>query len=613
MRDELQKNLIELPWPSSGLASQRLFSGVKHLIEKCLALNFVNRKYLEAAASLENVTFFDRVLEILEVKYDLDAGDLMHIPDKGAVVVVANHPFGALEGLIMASILFRKRIDFKIIANYLLGLIPEIREQLLLVDPFAGGPKIIRNNGTALRSAYKWLGHGNVLGVFPAGEVSHLRVPEMTVSDPQWNASIARIIRKTQAIVVPMYFKGCNGPLFQLAGILHPRMRTLLLPHAFARRSGSSVEVKIGQPISPERLKCFPSDQKIITYLRHRTYLLSRRRSINENDCQASNDSPLKPPLSKVHPDQLILEQKSLTAEQKIIENEDFCVYLAEARHIPKLLHEIGRLREIAFRQAGEGTGRDIDLDIFDAHYLHLFLWDRHRHRIAGAYRMGRADVILDTIGIKGLYTSTLFRYRAGFCENILPALELGRSFLCRDYQKSYAPLLLLWKGIGKFVIKNPQYRILFGPVSIDNHYQDVSRRLIVRFFENNNHLHELSSLVRPRNPFSNRKLFRFGESILNLYSASIEELSEIVSEIDTHKTGVPVLLRQYLKLGGKMLGFNLDPGFSNVLDCLVMVDLLRAEPRMLNRYLGREGCLSFTGYHARQNRACSKTMVGMA
>lgn len=613
MGNELIKPLIELPCPSKGLISRRLFSGIKPVLEKCLALNFVNRKYLEAVSSLENSAFFDRALEILEVGYDLDEGDLEHIPKKGSVVVVANHPFGALEGLIMASILLRIRSDFKIIANYLLGLIPEIREHLFLVDPFAGGPKIVTNNGTALRRAYKWLGHGNVLGVFPAGEVSHLHVPEMNVTDPQWNVSIARMIRKNQAVVVPMYFRGCNGPLFQLAGILHPRLRTLLLPHAFARKSGSKVEVKIGQPILPERLKFFPGDKEIITYLRNRTYLLRRRRSINDEASQTMDHSPLMHGAIRVHPEQLILEQKSLTAEHILIKNEDFCVYLAEARHIPKLLYEIGRLREIAFRQAGEGTGRDIDLDIYDAHYLHLFLWDRHRQRIAGAYRMGRADVILNTIGIKGLYTSTLFKYKAGFWKKLFPALELGRSFLCRDYQKNYTPLLLLWKGIGMFVIKNPQYRILFGPVSIDSRYQEISRRLMVRFFENSNHMHELSSLVRPRNPFRNRKLFGLGESEINFFSASIEELSEIVSDIDTHKTGVPVLLRQYIKLGGKMLGFNLDPRFSNVLDGLVMVDLLRTEPRILNRYLGKEGFLSFTDYHARQNRTCPKTMFGMA
>lgn len=605
MRNEFTKPLIELPMPSSGLVSGRLFSGIKPLLEKFLALNFLNKKYFEAITSWEDMPFFDRALEVLGIRYDLLAGDLKHIPEKGATVVVANHPFGALEGLIMASILFKKRSDVKIMANYLLGLIPEIREQLLFVDPFAGGPEIVRTNGIALRSVYKWLGQGGVMGVFPAGEVSNLRVRDMTVSDPQWNSSIGRIIRKTDAMVVPMYFKGGNGPLFNLSGMVHPMLRTVLLPHVLARKAGSRVDVTIGQPISSERLKFFHNDKEIITYLRHRTYLLSRRNLMSAGNFQAPLHSVIKPAVMVVHPEHLIREQKSLTSEQTLIENEDFCVHLAEARHIPKLLHEIGRLREVAFSQAGEGTGKDIDLDIFDAYYLHLFLWDKRKQKIAGAYRLGRTDVILNNIGKKGLYTNTLFKFRTGFWEIIYPALELGRSFLCLDYQKSYALLLLLWKGIGTFTINNPQYRNLFGPVSIDSLYRDASRQLIVRFLENKGYMHELSRQVRPRNPFKKRRLFRFNDSELNLCSASIEELSEIVSEIDTHKTGVPVLLRQYLKLGGKMLGFNLDPKFRNVLDGLVLVDLLKTEPRILNRYLGKEGFLSFTEYHA-NHRMCS-------
>ncbi|MGH7804348.1 MAG: GNAT family N-acetyltransferase [Candidatus Binatia bacterium] len=290
-------------------------------------------------------------------------------------------------------------------------------------------------------------------------------------------------------------------------------------------------------------------------------------------------------------PEFLAREVERLPAERKLVENGPFDAYLAAAKEIPLVLYEIGRLREEAFRAVGEGTGRAIDLDPFDVHYLHLFLWDREKRAVAGAYRLGLVDEILATRGAGGLYTATLFTYRPEILAHLSPALELGRSFVRLEYQKTYSALLLLWRGIGEFLARNPRYRRLLGAVSISADYDERSRRLMVGVLRRHYRLLPWSSQVRARRPP------RFADFDTGA-DADLAELERRVTEIERGERGMPVLLRQYLKLGGKLLGFNVDPTFANALDGLMVVDLLGTDPRLLERYLGRAGAVSYLAFH---------------
>jgi hypothetical protein len=263
---------------------------------------------------------------------------------------------------------------------------------------------------------------------------------------------------------------------------------------------------------------------------------------------------------------------------------------LAAAWEIPATLHEIGRLREITFRAVGEGTGKAIDLDRFDASYLHLYLWDREACRIAGAYRLGCSDVLLASGGPDALYTSTLFHFERPFLDFLKPALELGRSFVTPDYQKSIHPLSLLWRGIGRFVAERPRYSRLFGPVSISKDYSVLSRDLIVSFMREKCRDERLSGWVQPLNPYDPLP----SPDGVSPCLKSIEEVSAAVSRAEPDGKGVPVLLRQYLRLNAILLEFNLDPDFSDVLDALVLVDLREAPAVMLERYMGAEGYGAF-------------------
>jgi len=262
------------------------------------------------------------------------------------------------------------------------------------------------------------------------------------------------------------------------------------------------------------------------------------------------------------------------------------------------VLREIGRLREYTFRKVGEGTGRSIDVDVFDEHYHHLFTWNREKKEIVGAYRLGLADEIVKKYGVKGLYTYTLFKFDHRLIDKLLPCVEMGRSFVRPEYQRSFSSLLLLWKGIGVFIARNPQYATLFGPVSISNEYRDHSRRLMLRSLSLSNFANDLARLVKPRNPPKGNVRAEWSLDTFNPYISDVDNVSAIVQDIEGGKKGIPILLRQYLKLGGRVLAFNVDEEFSDVVDGLIAIDLRKTDARTRVKYMGEEASTAFCNYH---------------
>lgn len=307
---------------------------------------------------------------------------------------------------------------------------------------------------------------------------------------------------------------------------------------------------------------------------------------------EQSDPEPVAPP---VPASLLRAEIEALPPEQRVVQSGQYLVQYAQARQIPWCLQEIGRLRELTFREAGEGTGKASDIDLFDAYYLHLFLWDSDANALVGAYRMGLADEILSRYGKRGLYTQSLFRYGLRLLETLNPAIELGRSFVRSEYQKSFSPLLLLWRGIGQFIVRAPRYAVLFGPVSISNSYAPVSRQLMVEYLRANRIEAKLARHVKPRRPFRVERS-KIRNEVADL--RDIEDLSRVIAQIEHDNKGIPILLKQYLKLGGRLLGFSSDDQFSDALDGLVVVDLRASEPRVLARYMGEAGATKFFAHH---------------
>ena len=294
-------------------------------------------------------------------------------------------------------------------------------------------------------------------------------------------------------------------------------------------------------------------------------------------------------------------EIAQLPLSQKLVESREFTVYTATSGQIPALMMEIGRLREVTFRAAGEGTGRAYDIDSYDSYYDHLFLWSNLNQELAGAYRIGRVDEILAEHGVQGLYTSSLFRYDPELFRRIGPALELGRSFICEAYQKQYSSLLVLWKGIAEYVAQRPETAVLLGAVSVSNNYHAISRELLVRYFETRSESDELERFLKPRMPFRARRIPSSDIRVIASALRTVEDVSEPISDIELDHKGVPILFRQYLKLGGRLLGFNVDPSFSDVVDGLVLVDLLKTDTKVLGRYMSAESLNGFRQFHASQ------------
>lgn len=558
-----------IPPPPRSLLRRAAMIAARPLLSRCVGLATYREVYARTHA-MPGDSFFARALIALDIDVRCGSDDVIRATP-GPLIVATNHPHGLLDGLAVGSLVFRARRDVRILTNRWLSSIPELEDLCFFVDPF-GGPEAAARSQRGLRAAHRWLRRGGALVVFPAGEVAHRWTASRTLADGLWNVSVARLATATGARVIPGHIGGSNSRMFYAAGRLHPRLRTLLLPRELLTKRGQSVHVAFGPAIAAEELARESVDAATM-----------RIRAAVERLESSAVAAPR---------DAIAREVGSLPPDCRLIATGDFDVYCAQAHQIPSTLQEIGRLREVTFRAVGEGTGRELDLDRFDEHYLHLFAWDRERHQVIGAYRIGQTDDILAGHGASGLYTRTLFRFDERLLERLSPALELGRSFVRAEYQKNYNALLSLWKGVARYVALHPQYRVLFGPVSISARYSDVSQRLLMRFLEQNHRQAELAPLVSAHNPA------RRAAAAAVPTPETVAELERLVARAEPDGKGVPVLLRQYLKLNARVLGFNVDPDFGDVLDALMVVDLTDVDRGILNRYFGRREAATFLAHH---------------
>ena len=577
----------------------------RFLVEHAVGLPKLDRIIDDARAVLargEETEFVPAVLRGMNMVVEVSEEDIAQIPKTGPVILVSNHPFGGIEGVVLMDILRRARPDYKVMANYILSAIPEMRKDFIFVNPF-GSAAAARENIRPLLESVKWLRDGHAIGVFPAGEVSSIDLKRRLVRDPPWSETIAALARKTGATVVPMHFCGRNPALFQLAGLVHPRLRTVLLPRMTARQKRRTITAYVGKPISPGEVARTENDARLTSLMRLRSYALEGRAP----DKKKFFRLPKKRKAGPGKAEEIIPEtpreevEKAIAAlppECFLLSGSGLDVYLATLPPENPVMREIGRLREITFRAVGEGTGRPTDVDVYDPHYRHLFLWDPGERRLVGAYRLGLVPEILPRFGVDGLYTHSLFRYSAKLLDKCGPSIEMGRSFVRPEYQRAFAPLMMLWKGIGAFIARNPQYHSLFGPVSISAAYRDESRNLLLRSLRLSNFAGELARFVRPpRPPRRGRRAEWKGKDYESLV-ANTDLVGSIISDLESDKKGIPVLVKQYLKLGGRILAFNVDPDFGDCIDGLILVDLRRTDPKVRAHYMGAEADARFREYH---------------
>ncbi len=528
--------------------------------------------FLSDCTGQRGFDFVSASLAFLQAGYTVDAAALARIPASGRLLIVANHPSGALDALALLDAVGKVRRDVRIIANDLLQALEPLRELMLPVRILGG-----QAQRASLQAIEQALEAEQCVIVFPAGEVSRLSL--QGIRDGRWNRGFVRFARACQAPVLPVRVEARNSALFYGASaVFKPAGTALLAREMFARR-GRPLRLRVGQPM---RLDEAGNPAEQLEQVRRALYALGE---------EPASSTPLEPgpePLAQAVDAAVVAE--ALEAAELLGQTSDGKqIRLARCASGSPLLLELGRLRELTFRQVGEGTGRSRDLDDYDPHYQHIVVWDAAVQRIAGAYRIMRGATALARSGLPGLYTAGLFRYSDDAIPRIAEGMELGRSFVVPDYWGSRS-LDYLWQGIGAYLQRQPGIRYLFGAVSISAALPLAAREQLVAYYQR--YYGAGSGLAESNRPF---QYFAAPPSFGEMDAAAAFDV--LKGNLSALGTSVPTLYRQYIDLcepgGARFLAFGVDPDFSDSIDGLIEVDLQAIRPNKRKRYLRDAGAVA--------------------
>lgn len=540
-------------------------------------------------------TYLDAFFKENKLDWKIYKDSIGSIPKEGPVIITANHSYGMIDGLILMRILLDIRSDIKVIANEFLDHIVPLKGLFFIVNPME--KKTQTRNLKGLRESIRWVKKGGALAVFPSGEVARWKLKKRRISETDWSPTVGGLIRMCDAQVIPCYFAGHLQWWFHVTGLISLKLGTFLLPRANIRQENKTIDICFGTPIPSSKLSQFASDVEMVRWLRFRTYLLkSNLVPFEPEDVQVLAEQGLDI-VKAQDKDIMAAEVEALVPRRIVAESGSLITFYCMRREAPTLIKEVGRLREQVFRSVGEGTGKSIDIDHYDSYYHHLILWDKEEREICGAYRFGLSDKIVEEHGRDGLYTASLFRLKRGFLRKVNPAVELGRSFIIPKWQRKPQSLLTLWRGLAQWCFLHPRYNHLFGVVSISSDYNPLSRELIALFLKKHAWYEELSPTVKAKNPPSTKEIHKIDGKVKENLLADLDDISVFVAQIESGRD-IPVLLRQYLKLKGRLLGFNIDSDFGNCMDGLIITDLKEIETKLLGRFMGLNKAKAYGCWH---------------
>ncbi|MEP7044623.1 MAG: lysophospholipid acyltransferase family protein [Dokdonella sp.] len=529
---------------------------------------------LDKGAALTGFEFVELVLDELKISYSVANTDRENIPVEGRVVIVANHPLGALDALALIQLVGSVRRDVKVLANDVLMQLEPLSPLFLPLPVFGNG-----NALAGMREAYRALEREEAIIVFPSGEVSRMR--PQGVRDLEWSSGFARLALKTAAPVLPVHIAAHNSPMFYGVSMLAKPLAALLLAREMFGAANARIGFQVGEIVTADTLsRSTRKPEQIAKHMRRHVYRLAQRR-------------PTVFPTSAAvaHPESPLAVRRALRDAEVLGQtNDGKQILLLDARADCPALREIGRLRELAFRRVGEGTGARRDLDAYDAYYRHLVLWDEPSLAIVGAYRLGETATILSERGLDGLYSASLFEYAKDALAFLPETVELGRSFVQPAYWGSRS-LDYLWQGIGAYLRARPQIRYLVGPVSLSASIPAEAREWIVHYHRH--YFGDSDQLARARNPFVISAAV--SEAARAAWSGrSIGEgLSVLKQQLVAMNAQLPTLYRQYADLcepaGVRFLDFGVDPAFGGCVDGLVRLDLVHLRAGKRARYVQRE------------------------
>lgn len=519
--------------------------------------------FLGANRDARGFEFVSAALQFLGADYRVEDADLARIPAHGRLLVVANHPSGALDALALLDCIGKVRRDVRIVANEMLSTLDNFGELLLPVRVLGGRPR-----AESLRAVEQALERGECVIVFPAGEVS--RFGPRGIRDGRWRRGFLRFARACDAPVLPVRIRARNSALFYGASAMFKPVGTALLVREMFARRGHRIGLRIGAPL---RLDAGSDDARESRRVRAALYALGTPRERIPSHAEADDIiAPVDP--ARVRDAIERLRMLGETGDGKQIRSGTL------ATDSP-LLREIGRLRELTFRAVGEGTGRCLDLDAWDSWYEHIVLWDPAASKVAGAYRVARGARVLATHGVRGLYTASLFDYADDAIARIAQGLELGRSFVAPEYWGSRS-IDYLWQGIGAYLRAHRNIRYLFGAVSISAALPPQARAQIVA--------HYARWHGGPSGDATSKRPYAAAAS--QDAALDVETASRVLkANLDALGAQVPMLYRQYVDLcepgGARFLAFGVDPAFSDAIDGLIEVDISRMREKKRQRYLG--------------------------
>lgn len=533
----------------------------------------INAIYAKGKAGSLNGCGTQEIIKEIGTGYNVCDYDINNIPQKGAAIALCNHPTGALDGIILIDILSKSRPDVKFMGNFLLNKIDFLAQYFISVDPFKGASG---KNISGIRECQKHLDNGGVLVIFPAGEVATYQKGFKQLKDKPWSKSVMRFVHQAKVPIIPICIEGQNSKIFHLAGKIHPMLRTALLPREMINKRGKTLGVNIGAPLQPRRLEELTELDTFSNYIRANVEYMHTPQAKRDAKSIVQKRKPkeieqeeLISPLCNVA---LQTELEQIRAEYTLFTYSNFEMFCVPSTLIPNMMMEIGRLREMTFREIGEGTNKSFDTDHYDSYYHQMFLWDKEASSLVGAYRMGMGHEIAPKYGLDGFYINSLFKMRSEMLPIMEKTLELGRSFIAKDYQRQSAPLMLLWKGILYVILKHEEYRNLVGPVTISGDFDKTSKTIIAKYLQKFHFDDDLAQFITPVTGLEGIDA-PLDESLIDNVK-SIELINKIVVDIERGGFAIPVLIRKYLQLNSHVLGFNVDHDFNDCLDALVMLDL---------------------------------------
>jgi putative hemolysin len=540
---------------------------------RVLRISAINKIY-ENNKHKSDLNFLNGILGDCKIKFEIPEEDLKRIPKEGPFITVSNHPLGGIDGVLLLKLLIEKRADYKIIANFLLHRIAPLKPYIMPVNPFETR-KDAKSSIAGIKNALVHLREGKPLGIFPAGEVSTYKDGKLKVDKP-WEDGAIRLIKKANVPVIPIYFHAKNSRLFYVMSKISDTLRTAKLPSEVMSQKGRVIRVRIGKPISVKDQDAYKEIPAFYEFIRRKTYMLANPFEKVHGLISTSNIK-IKKPVKKITAQRntsLFVKEIAALREKdgRLLESKNYEVFFANAKDIPNLIHEIGRLREITFRAVGEGTNKDIDLDIYDEYYYHLFLWDREANCLAGAYRMGLGKEIYKTYGIKGFYINTLFRIEPELHQMMENTIEMGRAFIIGEYQQKPMPLFLLWKGIVHVTLRYPEYKYLMGGVSISNQFSDFSKSLMIEFMKSHYYDPYIAQYIRPKKEYKVKLKDGDKDFVFDATKADMQKFDKIIDEIEPGVLRIPVLIKKYVKQNARLVAFNVDPKFNNAIDGLMYI-----------------------------------------